>query len=78
MSQPTRAMRPRRRHRFPTCPATGLSRFGERKDARLAIEASWRIRGRAVAGGAATTWTDVRAFKCASCHGFHLARRRPA
>ena len=75
---PKRAAQSRRRHRYPRCAATGLSRFGERKDARLAIEASQRTRGRAVLGNGVSTWNDLRCFKCGSCRGFHLVMRAGA
>ena len=78
MQQSVRAMQSRRRHRFPKCPTSGLSRFGERKDARLAMEASQRLRSRAAIGGGSTTWAEVTAFKCPTCRGFHLTRRANA
>lgn len=73
MSQPRRATHSRRR-RYPRCQITGLSRFGERKDACLAVEASRYSRSRAERDGAVTSWGDLRYFRCPACSGFHLAR----
>ncbi|MCI1748571.1 MAG: hypothetical protein LKI24_11050 [Acidipropionibacterium sp.] len=66
----------RTRHRFPICPATGLVRFGELKDARLALKEAARSRAAAKSDGTHSRRSEVRAFHCKSCRGYHLTKQR--
>jgi hypothetical protein len=70
------------KHRWPICEATGKQRLGERKDTKLALEASRRQRARAEQIGVTASWTIVRAYRCHHCSGWHAtsssSRRRAA
>lgn len=65
-----RRRRPRRR--WPICPATGKRRLGERKDAKIALEAARHLRAGAAVNGAHTGWTVRREYRCEHCGGWHL------
>lgn len=62
-------------HRYPICPATGLVRFGELKDTRLALKNAARSRAAAKNDGTHSRRQEVRAFRCPSCHGYHLTKQ---
>lgn len=64
----------RRRHRrhWPICPVTGKERLGERKDAKLALEAARHLRAQAELDGRLSGWTVRREYPCEHCRGWHL------
>lgn len=65
------ASRRRCKHRFPRCSTTGKVRYGERKDARLALEDCRRLAAASAICGV-TRRTECRSYRCASCSGWHL------
>lgn len=71
------ADRRRRRggHTWPRCERTGKQRFGERKDAKLALEAAHHTRAHALLDGVQSRWTVRRTYRCDYCRGWHLTSR---
>jgi hypothetical protein len=71
-----------RRHRtkrsWPICEATGKQRFGERKDAKLALRAAYYIRASANLIGEQSSWTVCREYQCDFCDGWHLTSQPSA
>ena len=63
----------RRRHRFPKCPATGKVRFGERKDATLALRCAFHVRAGQRSRGDQVTRLECAAYRCEHCRGWHLS-----
>jgi hypothetical protein len=65
-----------RRHRlkrnWPICESTGKQRFGERKDAKLALRAAYHMRANANLKGEQSSWTVCREYQCDFCDGWHL------
>jgi len=61
-----------RHHRWPICAATGKRRYGERKDAKLALRAASLQRSVAEAYGGICGNLVSRAYRCRHCGGFHL------
>lgn len=64
--------RRRRRRNWPVCPVTGKERLGERKDAKLALEAARHLRAQAELDGCRSGWTVRREYQCEHCRGWHL------
>lgn len=64
--------RRRTRRNWPKCPQTGKQRLGERKDAKLALEAAWHHRAIAALDGEQSGWTVCREYQCEHCGGWHL------
>ena len=64
--------RRRARRNWPKCPQTGKLRLGERKDAKLALEAARHTRANAELDGAQSGWTVCRGYQCEYCGGWHL------
>jgi hypothetical protein len=62
-------------HRFPTCPATGKRRLGERKDVKLALRAARFARSAAQVIGATSVRAEIRGYRCRACRGWHLTSR---
>lgn len=67
--------RRRARKHWPVCPQTGKQRLGERKDAKLALEAARHHRAGAALGGEQSGWTVCRGYQCEYCRGWHLTSR---
>ncbi|MCW1958003.1 MAG: hypothetical protein KIH64_005550 [Mycobacterium sp.] len=67
--------RRRARKHWPTCPATGKQRLGERKDAKLALEAARHHRAIAELDGERSGWTVCREYQCGHCRGWHLTSK---
>lgn len=59
-------------HRFPLCPTSGKVRYGERKDIKLVLRGAERDRARARLNGVTCSRREVRSYRCAECHGWHL------
>lgn len=53
------------------CPVTGLIRYGERWDAKKAVEHAFHVRAAANLKGEASSNRVVRAFRCEHCRGYH-------
>lgn len=64
--------RRRSRRHWPICPVTGKERLGERKDAKLALEAARHLRAQAELDGRTSGWTVCREYPCEHCGGWHL------
>lgn len=62
-------------HRFPLCHSTGKRRLGERKDVKLALQAARRARSVALIEGVSCSRREVRGYRCAACHGWHLTSK---
>ena len=60
------------RHRYPLCPVSGKVRYGERKDVRLVLRGAERDRARARLNEVACSRREIRSYRCAECHGWHL------
>ena len=60
------------RHRYPLCPVSGKVRYGERKDVRLVLRGAERDRARARLNDVACSRREIRSYRCAECHGWHL------
>lgn len=71
-----RVSKQRRQHRWPTCEATGKTRFGELKDARQALKHATHARWAAGLDGATSTRREVRAYRCPDCRGYHLTSKQ--
>jgi hypothetical protein len=70
--------RRRARKNWPICPQTGKQRLGERKDAKLALEAARHQRAHAALEGGESGWTVCREYQCEHCGGWHLTSRPAA
>lgn len=66
----SRRRRPKRS--WPICLETGKKRFGEHKDAKLALRAALHVRAQATLDGHDSSWTVRRAYQCEFCDGWHL------
>lgn len=66
-----------RHHRWPKCTETGFLRFGERWDARQALEHAAHVRARAENEGATTHYNVRRVYHCVFCGGWHLTCQAP-
>lgn len=62
----------RRKHSWPICPHTGKQRLGERKDAKILLEAAQHNRANAELNGRTSGWTVRRSYQCDHCRGWHL------
>lgn len=60
------------RRNWPICPVTGKQRLGERKDAKIALEAARHHRAIAQLDGRLSGWTVRREYQCQHCGGWHL------
>lgn len=69
-----RQRRPKRK--WPICAHTGKQRLGERKDAKIALEAAQHHRARAALNGLTSAWTVRRGYHCDYCRGWHLTTIR--
>lgn len=67
--------RRRARRSWPRCPETGKLRLGERKDAKLTLEAARHHRAKAALDGGQSGWTVRREYQCEYCRGWHLTSR---
>ncbi len=67
--------RRRARKNWPICPQTGKQRLGERKDAKLVLEAARHQRAHAALCGSTSGWTVCREYQCEHCGGWHLTSR---
>lgn len=70
--------RPRRPHAWPLCPVTGKARFGERRDARQALERAAHLRAIAALDGRESAAQMRRAYRCPFCDGWHLTSQSPS
>jgi hypothetical protein len=74
-------VRTHRNHQWPICLATGKRRYGERKDAKLALKSAAFQRSSAAALGGTCVNLVTRAYRCTHCGGYHLTsqpRRNPS
>ena len=62
----------RKMHTWPICWATGKRRFGERWDARQALEHARNLRAAAALAGVESSAQMVRTYRCEACCGWHL------
>lgn len=65
-----RRRRPKRS--WPICPHTGKQRLGERKDAKILLQAAQHRRAHAEMNGRTSAWTVRRGYHCDYCRGWHL------
>lgn len=65
-----RRRRPKRN--WPICAHTGKQRLGERKDAKILLEAAQHHRAHAEMNGVTSAWTVRRGYHCDYCRGWHL------
>lgn len=68
-------MSSRRARKFPTCPATGKTRFRTHTDAVEALHAAADARYRAEHEPATTKNANIRCYDCDACGGWHLTSR---
>lgn len=69
-AQHERRRRPKRN--WPVCVPTGKQRFGERKDAKLALKSARHLQAHATRDGQRSSWTVCRTYRCEFCGGWHL------
>lgn len=70
--------RRRPKHTWPRCPVTGKQRLGERKDAKVTLEAARHHRANSELSGQTSGWTVRREYRCEHCRGWHLTSRPAA
>ncbi len=71
----SKAHRFRPRNNRPRCEETGLVRYRDRKDAKLAIRAMHMIQATALLAGGTAKPVPVRSFRCSFCGGAHTTRQ---
>ena len=71
-------VRRRPKRTWPICPATGKQRLGERKDAKVTLEAARHHRAHAALIGQTSGWTVRREYRCEHCRGWHLTSQPAA
>lgn len=60
-------------HKFPKCPVAGRVRFGERKDANLALRRAFHVRAGQRSRGEQVTRLECAAYRCEHCRGWHVS-----